>query len=166
VGAVIAKGAFWLPSFVPVIALPGLADPQRRRRTARLGLSVVVATGVSVTGLTAVFGDVAVRLIGGSAYMSLSDQAWLFAAAGSLLAVVQLLLYSRVAGVDRRVAVPMWLLVGAEVVVIWFWSHDTIAEVIATVLSAAACAVVLGLVAEIQEHDALRVRPDQRTSAP
>ena len=27
IGAVLAKGAFWLPSFVPVIAMPGLADP-------------------------------------------------------------------------------------------------------------------------------------------
>jgi O-antigen/teichoic acid export membrane protein len=156
VGAVLAKGAFWLPSFVPVIALPGLSDPSRRRRTAAVALAAVTAAGLLVTGVTAAFGELAVRLVGGGAYVSVADRAWLFAAAGAMLAVVQLLLYSRLAGEDRRVALPMWLLVVAEVAVISLWRHANVTEVITTALATAACAALLGVLAEVHEHDLLR----------
>jgi O-antigen/teichoic acid export membrane protein len=164
VGAVLAKGAFWLPSFVPVIAMPGLADPTRRRRTAARSLAAVAVAGVLVTAVTAVFGELAVRLVGGEAYVSLADRAWLFAATGALLAVVQLLLYSRLAGEDRRVALPMWLLVAAEIGVIWLWRHGSVTEIVTTALATAACVAMLGVLAEVHEHDLLRTRrPDSLT---
>ena len=75
VGAVLAKGAFWATSFVPVLALPGLSDPSRRRRTAALSIGAVVATGAVVIVGAAVFGELVVRLVGGSAYVSLADRA-------------------------------------------------------------------------------------------
>ena len=83
VGAVLAKGAFWFSSFVPVMALPGLSDPSRRRRTAALAIGTVVVVGALATLAALVFGDLAVRLVGGAAYASLADRAWLFAAVGS-----------------------------------------------------------------------------------
>jgi hypothetical protein len=161
VGAVLAKGAFWFPSFVPVIAMPGLADPSRRRRTAALSLAAVTIAGALVTAATALFGELVVRLVGGGAYVSLSDRAWLFAANGALLAVVQLLLYSRLAGEDRRVSLPMWLIVAAEIAVISFWRHATVTDVVTTALATAAGVTLLGLLAEAVEHDLLRRRrPD------
>lgn len=158
VGAVLAKGAFWLPSFVPVIAMPGLADPARRRNTARISLLTVAATGALVTAAAATMGSLIIRLIGGSAYVSLADRAWLFAATGSLLAVVQLLLYSRLAGEDRRVALPMWTLLALEVAVVAIWRHDSITAVVTTALGAAAVAAALGVLAEAHEHGFPRVR--------
>jgi O-antigen/teichoic acid export membrane protein len=158
VGAVLAKGAFWFPSFVPVIALPGLADPSRRGRTAALALAAVTGAGVLVTAATAVFARLVVRLVGGNAYVSLADRAWLFAATGALLAVVQLLLYSRLAGEDRRISLPMWLAVAAEIAVIWLWRHATLTDVVTTALSTAAAVAMLGLLAEVHEHDLLRRR--------
>jgi O-antigen/teichoic acid export membrane protein len=152
VGAVLAKGAFWLTSFVPVMALPGLSDPSRRRRTAALSLGTVVAAGAVVTVGAAAFGELVVRLVGGAAYTSLADRAWLFAAVGSLLATVQLLIYSRLAGEDRRVALPTWLVVVAEVAVVCLWRHGSITAIVTTALGAAAVVVVLGALAEAHEH--------------
>jgi hypothetical protein len=166
VGAVLAKGAFWFPSFVPVIAMPGLADPSRRRRTAALSLATVTAAGLLVIAATAVLGEFAVRLVGGGAYVSLADRAWLFATTGAMLAVVQLLLYSRLAGEDRRAPLPLWLLVGAEIGVIWLWRHASVTEIVTTALATAATAALLGLLAEIHEHDILRTRRPDRTSRP
>lgn len=163
VGAVLAKGAFWLPSFVPVIAMPGLADPSRRRHTAALALAAVTAAGVLVTAAVALLGTFVVRLVGGGAYVSLADRAWLFAATGALLAVVQLLLYSRLAGEDRRVALPMWLIVAAEITVIWLWRHSSLTDVVTTALGTAASVAVLGLLAEVHEHDILRRRRPERS---
>jgi O-antigen/teichoic acid export membrane protein len=155
VGAVLAKGAFWFPSFVPVIAMPGLADPSRRRRTAALSLVAVTSAGILVTVAAALLGKYAVRLVGGSAYVSLADRAWLFAANGALLAVVQLLLYSRLAGEDRRVSLPMWLIVAGEIAVIWIWRHASVTDVVTTALATAAGVALLGLLAEVHEHDLL-----------
>ena len=158
VGAVLAKGAFWATSFVPVMAMPGLADPSRRRRTAGLALGTVVAVGAVLTVLAAAFGEVAVRLVGGSAYVSLGDRAWLFAAVGSLLALVQLLIYSRLAGDDRRVALPTWMVVVGEVAVVSLFRHDSITAIVTTVLAAAGVAIALGALAEAHEHGILRSR--------
>jgi hypothetical protein len=156
VGAVLAKGAFWATSFVPVLALPGLSDPSRRRRTAALSIGAVVATGAGVILGAALFGEFVVRLVGGAAYVPLADRAWLFGAVGSLLALVQLLIYSRLAGEDRRVALPIWLVVVAEAAVVWLWRHHSITAIVTTALGAAAVAVVLGAIAEAHEHGFLR----------
>jgi hypothetical protein len=161
VGAVFTKAAFWFPSFAPVIAMPGLADPSRRRRTIALALAVVTAAGALITAATAALGELAVRLVGGGAYTALADRVWLFAATGAVLAVVQLLIYSRLAGEDRRVAVPVWLLVAGEVTVISLWRHDTVTAVVTTALATALAAALLGVLAEVDEHDLLRRRPDR-----
>jgi hypothetical protein len=158
VGAVLAKGAFWATSFVPVMAMPGLADPSRRRRTAGLALGTVVVVGAVLTLLAAAFGELAVRLVGGSAYVSLANRAWLFAAVGSLLALVQLLIYSRLAGDDRRVALPTWIVVFGEVTVVSLFRHDSITAIVTTVLAAAGVAICLGALAEAHEHGILRSR--------
>ena len=154
----LAKGAFWLTSFVPVMALPGLSDPTRRRRTAGLSLGTVVAAGTLVTLGAALFGELVVRLVGGSAYVSLADRAWLFAAVGSLLALVQLLIYSRLAGDDRRVALPTWIVVVGEVAVVCLWRHDSITAIVTTALGAVAVIVILGVLAEAHEHGIHRSR--------
>jgi O-antigen/teichoic acid export membrane protein len=164
VGAMLAKGAFWFPSFVPVIAMPGLADPNRRRRTAALSLATVTVAGLLVTAATAAFGEFVIRLVGGDAYVSLAGRAWLFAATGAMLAVVQLLLYSRLAGEDRHVALPMWLLAALEVGVIWHWRHASITDIVTTALATAATVTLLGLLAEVHEHDILRTRRPDRSS--
>lgn len=165
VGAVLAKGAFWASSFVPVMALPGLSDPSRRRRTAGLALGTVAAAGGVVTVGAAVFGEFAVRLVGGSAYTALANRAWLFVAVGSLLAVVQLLIYSRLAGEDRRVALPTWLLVVAEVSVVGGWRHDSITAIVTTAMAAALAVGLLGLLAEAVEHRVLRMAGSQPSGA-
>jgi hypothetical protein len=158
VGSVVAKAAFWLPSFVPVIALPGLADPVRRRATAARALTVVTATAVVMTVATAVCGSLVVAAIGGAAYAELAGSAWLYAAAGSALGVAQVLLYSRLATDDRRVIIPMWLLVLLEVLVIGVSQHDSPTHVVTVVLAAAAALAVAGTLAEAHEHDVLRRR--------
>ncbi len=156
VGAVVAKGAFWLPSVVPVIALPGLADPLRRRATAARALAAVALSASVLTVGAFAFGSLVVRMIGGSAYRELGDQVWLFAAAGSLLAVAQVLLYSRLATEDRRAIAPMWALVVVEAAVIGLWRHDSPTEIVAVVVSGALALAVAGAVVEAAEHGLLR----------
>jgi O-antigen/teichoic acid export membrane protein len=152
VGAVVAKGAFWLPSFVPVVALPGLADPLRRRATAIRALAVVFVSAAMLTAGAFAFGPLVVRMIGGSAYTELGDRVWLFAAAGSLIAVAQVLLYSRLATEDRRAVAPMWAVVLLEGLVIAIWRHGSATEIVTVVVGAALSLAVAGALVEAAEH--------------
>jgi hypothetical protein len=155
VGAVIAKAAFWLPSVVPVIAMAGLSDPVRRRATAGRALLAVAVAGTGITALTAAAGSLFVRAIGGSEYVGLADRAWLFAATGSLFALAQLLLYSRLATEDRRVS-AMWLLVAGEVLAVTLWWHGSPTEIVLVALTTALVLAALGALAEAAEHGVLR----------
>ena len=152
VGAVVAKAAFWLPAVVSVVALPGLADPGRRQRTAGRALAAVAGCGLVVTAGCAVAGSWVVRAVGGSAYVGLAGTLWLFAAVGSLFAVAQVLLYSRIAAEDRRVAAPMWLLLVVEVTVVGLWWNGSPTEIVLVALATATVLVGLGVLAEVEEH--------------
>jgi hypothetical protein len=152
VGAVVAKGCFWLPSFVPVMALPGLADPLRRRATAVRAFAVVAVSAATLILGAYAFGSLVVRMIGGSAYTELSHRVWLFAAAGSLLAVAQVLLYSRLATEDRRAIAPMWAVVVLEVAVIALWRHGSPSQIVSVVVCAALSLAVAGAFVEASEH--------------
>jgi O-antigen/teichoic acid export membrane protein len=152
VGAVVAKGCFWLPSFVPVMALPGLSDPVRRRATAIRAFAVVAVSAATLTAGAYAFGPLVVRMVGGSAYTELSDRVWLFAAAGSLLAAAQVLLYSRLATEDRRAVAPMWTVVVLEAAVIALWRHGSPGQVVTVVVCASLSLAVAGALVEAAEH--------------
>lgn len=156
VGAVVAKGAFWLPSFVPVIALPGLSDPRRRKATTGWALAVETASAVLLTAGAALLGPLLVRVVGGSAYDELAGRVWLFALAGSSLAIAQLLLYSRLAAEDHRIILPMWLLVGVEVLVVAGWRHGSPTEIVTVVVAVTLTLAAAGAVTEAREHGILR----------
>ena len=163
VGAVVAKGAFWLPGFVGVVALPALSDSLRRRRVAVRAIAAVAACGVAVTLFCAAFGDLAVLVVGGSAYESLAPHVWMFAAAGSLYALAQLLLYSRLAAQDRRALIAVWAALAFLLALVLGGRHGSTTEIIGCVLAAATGLVATGVLAEVHEH---RRRPQRaRTTA-
>jgi O-antigen/teichoic acid export membrane protein len=152
VGAVVAKGTFWLPSFVGVVALPALSDSLRRRRAAVRAIAAVSACGLAVTLFCAAFGDFVVLVVGGPAYESLAPRVWMFAAAGSLYALAQLLLYSRLAARDRRALVAVWAALAFLLVLVLGGRHGSTTQIIGCVLVAATGLVATGVLAELHEH--------------
>lgn len=106
VGSVVTKVAFWLPYFVTVVAYPRLA--RGGRRAAGVAVALVAVLGLLMTGATAALSGLVVAVAGGSAYVGLTPYVWLFALEGSLFAIVQVLLYGRLAHDDRRAVVAVW----------------------------------------------------------
>ena len=158
VGAVIAKGAFWLPQAVSIVAFPRLADPDRRAAALPAAIGLVAGAGaVTVVG-AALLGRLAVQLVGGAAYLELANRAWLFALLGSLLALAQLLLFSRLALADRRFGVALWLAVASELALVAFWLHDSPTHIVLAAVTVATGLVTVGLVVEVREIRA-RFRP-------
>ena len=152
VGAVVAKGAFWLPGFVAVVALPALSDRTRRRRAAARAVAAVAACGVVVTVATAAMGGLVVTIVAGSAYSELAPEVWLFAAAGSLFALGQLMLFSRLAATDRRAVAVVWAAFGLLLALVMTRWHDSVTDIIGCVLVCSVSLVVAGAVAELHEH--------------
>ena len=147
-GAVVAKGTFWFPQFVSVLAYPMLVDSARRARAMRISVAVVTAAGITATAGAALAPGIVVRALGGSAYAGLERQVWLFAAVGSLFALAQLLLYARLARGDRSAAVSVTLAVTALVVAVQAGADSSVRAIALTVCATAGALCAAGVVAE------------------
>ncbi|MFC9252254.1 lipopolysaccharide biosynthesis protein [Amycolatopsis thailandensis] len=141
-GAIVTKIAYWLPQAVGVLVLPRFANGDDRRRILPAALAVCAALDALVLLVSLVFGPRLLSFIGGSGYASSTMPVWPFALAGSMLALVQILLFSRLAAGDRRVTVLMWTTVVVETVLVTTWLHASAAQVVTV---AACCAGALAL---------------------
>ncbi|WP_329792435.1 polysaccharide biosynthesis protein [Lentzea sp. DG1S-22] len=148
VGAVVTKIAYWLPQAVGVLVLPRMAVADDRRRMLPKALAVCAGLDAFVVAGCALFGPLGVSLIGGSNYHGDSIPLWQFALVGSCLALVQLLLFSRIASGDRRSTVAVWIAVAAEVALITVWLNGSVGQVVTGALLATAGLVVAGTVIE------------------
>ncbi|MGZ8750188.1 MAG: polysaccharide biosynthesis protein [Pseudonocardia sp.] len=144
VAAVFAKVAFWLPQGVGVVLLPRLADAGSRSRAVGRAIAVVAVLGAALTVLAALLGGTALSLVGGPAYgTGLGGAVWLFAVLGTLLAVVQLLLYSGIAAADRRSVVAVWVAAGLECVAVAALAATGRLSMLSIAVTATATAAVL-----------------------
>ena len=98
----------FLPQFVVVIVFPSMSERPDARRTQVASLGMVLGVGaVTVLG-AAVLSRLAVLFIGGHKYADLQDRLWLFAVLGTLLAMLQLLVYNVVARQHQRTVLLVW----------------------------------------------------------
>ena len=111
-GAVISRVALWLPQAVSLTVLPRLTDARIRRSALRDAAIATAAVGVVSVAVVAVAGGPLTVLAFGHAYRSLGGVAWMFAAQGGALAIVQLLIVDDIARA-RRGTFP--ILVGAAI---------------------------------------------------
>jgi hypothetical protein len=148
IGVIITKIAYWLPQAVAVIVLPRFVDERHRRRAVPVALAVIALIDVWVVLPTVLYGPEIIRLIGGPGYGTHVTAAWLFAVLGSLLALVQLLLYSRIASSDRRSAMAVWAAVAAEILLVTLWLDDSVTAVASAALTSVALLVLAGLAIE------------------
>jgi O-antigen/teichoic acid export membrane protein len=144
VGVLLAKIAFFLPNAIIIVLFPKMSGGDSSR-------AVYIATGLTallglVITLVSVFaGDLVIGILGGSQYKELGSEAWLFALEGSAFALVQVLLYARLAAQDRRAVLAVWGALVVLVVVVAVWRHDTVAEIVTTVLAVSLVLTVVGL---------------------
>jgi O-antigen/teichoic acid export membrane protein len=142
-GAVVAKIAFWAPQFVVTVVFPRLVGGSDPRRL--VGGSALVIGGfgglLAATLAVAEGLGLAVPVLGGG-YAGLGPLLPLFAALGTGLALVQLLLFEGIATRDRRMGRAVAVALVAEVALVAGLLHNSVAEV-----AGAALAVVTTLAA-------------------
>ncbi|MGA8847796.1 MAG: lipopolysaccharide biosynthesis protein [Nocardioides sp.] len=114
-GLILTKAVLFLPQFVVVVAFPNMADSRERDRALRLSLGAVAALGVIGVAVTFALSHVALVFVGGQQYGGIEDRLWQFAVLGTLLSMIQLLVYALIA---QRGGRATWLLWGALVAIV------------------------------------------------
>jgi O-antigen/teichoic acid export membrane protein len=107
-GLILAKAALFFPQFVSVVLFPDLARSSDHRARLR-AVMFVAGFGVLAVTATAALPRVALILAGGDKYSQITDQLWLFALAGSALAVVHLLVFDAIARHAHGIVVLVWM---------------------------------------------------------
>jgi O-antigen/teichoic acid export membrane protein len=107
-GVIIAKACLFLPQFVMIVVFPSLASAPGDTRRLRRAVLAVGGLGLCATLGTWLLPDLVVVILGGSDYAEIGPIAWLFAAAGSAYAVLQLVVYAAIAQQERRAALLIW----------------------------------------------------------
>jgi len=108
-GLILTKAVLFLPQFVVVIAFPSMTTLHERRRAFRQSVLLVTGLGgVAVLG-SWLLSPVAMIFVGGDAYAELESLLWLFAVLGTVLALLQLVVYSVLARQGTRSTYLVWL---------------------------------------------------------
>jgi O-antigen/teichoic acid export membrane protein len=107
-GLVLVKAVLFLPQFIVVLAFPAMAAGSARRATLLGSLALVAVLGLLASAGTAVLSGLAVAFIGGPQYAQVEDRLWVFALLGTLLSMLQLLVYSVLARQSRRAVLFIW----------------------------------------------------------
>ncbi len=114
-GLVLTKALLFLPQFVVIVLFPSMARSHGGRRTHVLGLVAIAGIGVVAAAAVAAMSGLALAFVGGAAYAPIEESLWLFATLGTVLAMIQLLVYSALAQRHPRAVVSLWLALVATV---------------------------------------------------
>jgi O-antigen/teichoic acid export membrane protein len=150
VGMLVAKIAFFMPQAITVVLFPKMGkNDSSALRLAVLGTSLIGAGYIAVTYFASEF---VVNAIGGSGYAELYSEVWFFAIEGSLFAVLQVLLYGRIAREDTRVSVLLWIGSVIATISVWAIATDTIITVVSSLIGVTFILVIIAAVTELRHR--------------
>ncbi|SDM74263.1 Membrane protein involved in the export of O-antigen and teichoic acid [Nocardioides szechwanensis] len=144
-GLILTKALLFLPQFVVVVAFPAMSTAAERRRALTRSLAIVAAIGAVGTIASAALSGLALVFVGGGEYDDVQGRLWMFAILGTVLSMLQLLVYSVLARQGQHSVYLVWIafvtLIGLGLLA------DSIDQLLVTVLAidGALFAVLLGL---------------------
>jgi O-antigen/teichoic acid export membrane protein len=107
-GLILTKAVLFLPQFVVVLAFPSMATAGESATAVRRSLTAVGLIGLLATAGAWLLPDLALVFVGGGQYEEIADSLWLFAVLGTVLAMLQLLVYAVLARQGRRSVYLVW----------------------------------------------------------
>lgn len=112
-GLILTKAVLFLPQFVVIIAFPSMSAEASRRSALLKSLALVAGLGACATAGSWLLSWLAMIFIGGPDYAEIEGLLWVFAILGTVLSVLQLLVYSVLARRSRLSAYLLWIAVAA-----------------------------------------------------
>jgi O-antigen/teichoic acid export membrane protein len=150
VGMLVAKIAFFMPQAITVVLFPKMGkNDSSALRLAVLGTTLI---GSAYVGFCYFASEFVVNAIGGSGYSELYSEVWMFALEGSLFAVLQVLLYGRIAREDTKVSILLWAGSLIAAVSVWFIAIDTIITVVSSLIGVTFILVIIAAVTELRHR--------------
>ncbi|UUZ58842.1 lipopolysaccharide biosynthesis protein [Nocardioides sp. B-3] len=108
-GLILTKAMLFLPQFVVIVAFPTMATGSGRRKAPVVSPGLVATLGSVGTLAAWLLSGIAIRFVGGAEYAEVEPRLWIFAILGTLLSMIQLLIYSVLARRGRRSVYVVWL---------------------------------------------------------
>ena len=150
VGMLVAKIAFFMPQAITVVLFPKMGkNDSSALRLAVLGTTLI---GSAYVGFCYFASEFVVNAIGGSGYSELYSEVWMFALEGSLFAVLQVLLYGRIAREDTKVSILLWAGSLIAAVSVWLIVMDTIITVVSSLIGVTFILVIIAAVTELRHR--------------
>lgn len=157
-GLIITKAMLFLPQFVVVVAFPSMSTAHERRRAMVRSLALISGLGVLGTLATWLLAPLAMVFAGGAGFAEIEPYLWLFAILGTLLSMIQLLVYSVLARRGRWTVLAVWAALAFVITV--GLQQDSLLGLATTVVAADTVLLVLLLGATVY------VLREQETHAP
>jgi len=151
VGMLVAKIAFFMPQAITVVLFPKMGrNDSSALRLAVFGTSIIGMLYILVCYFASEF---VVNAIGGSGYAELYSEVWLFAIEGSLFAVLQVLLYGRIAREDTKVSILLWAGSIVATISIWLIVLDTLITVVTSLIVTTFVLVCIAAITELNHRN-------------
>jgi len=115
-------------------------------RFAVIGTAII---GAVYVGFCYLGSELVVNAIGGSGYSELYSEIWLFALEGSLFAILQVLLYGRIARKDTKVSILLGTGSIIATLSVWFISFDTVTTVVSSLIGVTFILVIIATITEL-----------------
>ena len=157
-GAVVAKVAYWAPQVVMLIVFPRLVTSGARQRLLARSAACVAAFGAMLVVAAAAAPHLAASVSFGRSYLAVGPALPLFAALGTCLALVQLVLFAGIASADTRLSWLLMAAVGVDVAVVTTLLHDSITEIVTVTLAVTAALLAAGWLLERRRDPATSSR--------
>ena len=150
VGMLVAKIAFFMPQAITVVLFPKMGkNDSSALRLAVLGTTLI---GGAYVGFCYFASEFVVNAIGGSGYSELYSEVWMFALEGSLFAILQVLLYGRIAREDTKVSILLWAGSLFAAVSVWLVAIDTVITVVSSLIGVTFILVIIAAVTELRHR--------------
>jgi O-antigen/teichoic acid export membrane protein len=157
-GLIMAKAILFLPQFVVVVAFPSMSKEETSRSTLLLAMGLSAALGTIGVLAVLVLPDLALLFVGGHDFAPVKDDLWKFAIVGTLLSMVQLLVYSALARRQGRAVIMIWTALAVLVASALAVSTQSALVLVVVAIDGALFLALLGV--------ALGTRPAQTAAAP
>jgi O-antigen/teichoic acid export membrane protein len=140
-GLIMTKAVLFLPQFVVVVTFPAMSTTRERSRALVRGMLMVAGIGVVAVAGAYVLSPLAMIFVGGGDYSEIESRLWLFAVLGTLLAMLQLLVYAVLARQGRRSVYAPWA--ALVLVVVLGLNCDSLESLLAVVVAVDALLLVV-----------------------
>ena len=99
----------FLPQFVVVVAYPALSSGGRAPRALATGLALILLVGGGVAIGAWLFPDLALSFVGDDEYAAVAPYLWAYAVLGTVLGMLQLLVYTVLARRQQAWSLVVWV---------------------------------------------------------